>query len=529
LTSLLVPDTDSLPRTALTASSGISVWVACSTSPPPEQAPRPLLWFVPEIRPAALAPWRVAQLNAVDLLRLLTRCPAENQARCRRVNLMRAVVSRLPADDVLSHVHRSSESDLRWLFDLAGVRPDEVCLHAIRHDTADHPVLLGLLLGKLLEDPPRAEQRRQQLGVAALNRVRHSASWRKDALTALLSPLRNDAVARAVIWIAAAFYSGPDAIFTPSDLQSDMALLDEEQAVSIGEETLRSAASRLVADRILHSPEPDKFQLPASRVRELLVQEGPSQVEAEAVNAVAELGRPYDATFDAGVAERVVRTIGHSVDGHLRGAETELEIVGKSPLTDDQRAHLDRVGRYLKASYRLHSIYLNAMGVVEDCDLHGVLLECASTTGWVSAGDVVARVSGPEDVFVEANLWLLRQAFTNLFDNARQEITRTGSGRGQISAVLRRYSGPGGFSGADAASKLWAVTEIQDSGPGLDEATRRGLVGGERFGMRLRGSGLGVETASQWFAQYGGHLDISPEPSSMGGARLVVWLPLRVQ
>lgn len=522
LTCLRLPADDPLPRTPLTGPHGLSLWVANPSDLPPEKAPRPLLWFVPAVRPTGFAPWGVARLNATDLLRLLAPSPGVDLTRYRRINLLRAVMSRLPAGDVTDPVHRSAGNDLLWLFDLAGVRPDEACLYAVRHDTADHPLLLRRLLAELVEDPPPGEPRRQRLSVSALNRVRHDEQWRREALIALLLPLRHDDAARAVIRIAAAFYSDVGVTFTAEDLQSDVALLEGGQAGAVELGPLRAAAGRLVADRLLRSPAPDVFQLPANRVRELLIQAGPSRTMVDAQEAVKHLREPHSWTFRAEIADRVVRTVGHSVDGQLRGIQTELARIGKS-LPGDKR--IERADRYAGDASGLHRMYRTAMGPAEACDLHQVLLECSGLTEWITAGAVTATVRGAEDVTVMANRWLLRQAFTNLFDNARMEIEGTGHKIGKITALLRGHSEPPPSAGDETGTRPWCVIEIEDDGPGLDKATRDGLTGGGRHSMRLQRQGIGVEMARQWFAEYDGHLDIDPEPSSIGGARILVWLP----
>jgi signal transduction histidine kinase len=522
LTTLRVPPDDPLPRTPLTGPHGIAVWVAHSSDLPPEKAPRPLLWFVPAIEPTGFAPWGVARLSAGDLLRLLAPGPEADLARYRRINLLRAVMSRLPARDITDPVHRAIGNDLMWFFDLAGVRPDEACLYAIRHDTAGQPLLLRRLLAALMEDPPPGQPRRQRLSVSALDRVRHDEKWRRDALAALLRPLGNDDAARAVIRIAAAFYSDADSTFTAEDLQSDVALLADGQTDAIELGVLRAAANRLVADQLLRDLPPSVFQLPATRVRELLIQAGPTETTAEAQKAIRHLRQPHIGTFRAEIVDRIVRTVGHSVDGRLRGIQTELSRIGKT-LPEDKR--IERADRYAQDASGLHRMYREALGSAEACDLNEVLLECSALTEWITAGAVTASVHGAEDVLVMANRWLLRQAFTNLFDNARLEIEGSGNKVGRITVRLQTYREPPPSVKPEAGKGAWCVTELEDDGPGLDDGTREGLTGGGRHSMQLRRQGTGVAMARQWFAEYGGYLDIGREPSQMGGARILIWLP----
>jgi signal transduction histidine kinase len=210
------------------------------------------------------------------------------------------------------------------------------------------------------------------------------------------------------------------------------------------------------------------------------------------------------------------------VDGRIRGIQTELARIGEA-FPGDRR--IERAHRYAQDASGLHSMYREALGTVDECDLHEVLVQCSGLTEWITAGDVTASVYGDEDVLVMANGWLLRQAFTNLLDNARLEIEHGGHQVGNITVQVRSRCEPPPAADGEAASGPWCVTEIEDDGPGLSDGTLEGLVGGGRQNMQPRGHGTGVDLARQWFAEYGGYLGIDPEPSPKGGARFMVWLP----
>jgi signal transduction histidine kinase len=518
LTSLHIPASDPLPDAPLTSHPGAPLWVGDPGDLPPEDL-RPLIWFVPATRVAEFTPWGIARLDATDLLRLLRPSGTGDVTRHRRVNLLRAVASRLPADEFLGQVrmpHPPAESEVDWLLDLAGIRPDAACLQAIQHESAEQPVLLRKLLVRLADEPRPGEPRRQRLSLSTLNRVRHSAEWRQEALSVLQLPLRHDYDAQVLLRVVTAFYHDPGTTFTTSQLEQDL-------EGTLTAEAVRGAAGRLAADRLLQRAGHDEFRLPANRVGELLTQSRAEEALEEAAEAIAELKAVTGGSGQAD-ADKVVHFVGHQVDGYLAGIQTELADVTQLP-RKQQEPRIYRASAYARDASGVYRKYRQALGGVVVCDLLDLLQECSVITESLCAGAVRVPVTGPKDVRVRANRWLLRESFKAILDNSRLEILTSGQPRGTIS-VLLRHDAAGPPDGLEDEARPWALTTIDDNGPGLDQETYDALTGGARQGIRPRGQGTGLDMARQWFAAYGGCLSIQAEAGQLKGAQMRVWLPL---
>lgn len=525
LTSLGIPAVYPLPSTPLTSTQGVALWVADAGDLPPEDV-RPLIWFVPAVQAVQLAPWGIARLDATDVLRLVPVPQTGDATQFRSMNLLRAVASRLPAEDFLGRLriaHTPAETEVDWALDLAGIHPDAACLQAIQAEIADQPALLRRLLVRLADDPQPGEPRRQRLGLAALNRIRHSPEWRDEALTALLLPLRHDDDARLLLRIVTAFYPHTGVTFTASQLEQYAA-----QALGSGgvitAELLQGAISRLVTDRLLERAGPDEFRLPANRIGELLTPAVPEQALTEAHAAIAELKAIHQGAGEAD-ANGVIRFIGHQVDGDLVGIKTELDGLLQTP-ADQQELRIGRASAYAEDASGVYRKYRQAMADVSPCPLYQVLMECGAITESLSHGTVrVPEVSGPRDLQVRANVWLLREAFRAILDNSRQELHRARQQFGTINLQVRRDAqGPPGTQNGEDRS--WALTVIEDTGGGMDEETHAGLTGGARQGIEPRGHGTGLEMARRWFAEFGGYLDIPSASQPLSGAQVRVWLPV---
>jgi hypothetical protein len=521
LASLRIPAPDAVPGAPLTGLPAVPLWVADAGDPPPDDL-HPLVWFVPAVHVAEFTPWGVARLDAADLLQLLPPCPATDVTQHRRVNLLRAVASRLPADDFLGRLrmdHSPAETEVSWLLDLAGIRPEPGCVQAILREIAGQPALLRGLLLRLAEDARPGEPRRQRLGLAAIGRVRRSDEWREEALNVLLFPLRRDRPAHVLLRVVAALYPDRGAKVTAADLEQYL-----EQAIT--PETVRSAASRLVSDLLLENTGPDEFQLPDTRVRELLTQAEPDKALADAAAAIAEL-KAADHSADPAVADSVIRFVGHQVDGYLAGIQTELSGLTRAS-AEDREGRAGRASKYARDASGVYRKYRDALSGDVACNLHDLLSDCASITEWLTAGAIrVSEVSGPADILVLGNEWLLGESFKVILDNARQEIQASGKRFGEIS--IRLGLDPTGPPDRHDAVAGWALTVIEDSGPGLDAETRAALTGGARQGITPRGQGTGLEMARDWFARFGGSLEIAREAGESGGARVRVWLPAHGQ
>jgi signal transduction histidine kinase len=524
LMSVHIPPPDSFPSAPLTGGAGLPLWIADPSVPPPTLA-GPLLWFVPSVRVRELTPWRVARLDAADILRLLPPTAPADLIQYRRVNLLRAVAARLPAEHFLGQVRLAespTEIEVRWLLDLAGIRADRACVQAILREIAGHTVLLRRLLLTLAADA--APVRSQQLAITALNALWREGKWPREALRLLLRPIRHDAHATALLFVIAAFFADKGVTCTLGQLIPYLGGAATAESVQI-------AADQLVSDRLLERAGPGQYRLPDNRLRDLLTQDGPDKTLDKANRSVEEL-KAIKQDVDPAVVDRVVRFVGHGVDGYLAGIKSELAVMGEVP-EDERESRLSRADRYATKASGVYESYQKAVSGDTQCNLHDLLSACAGNVRWVTGLDInVAEPVGPDDVFVRGNEWLLRESFRTIFDNAVREIRSSGDRFGSISiTITRETAGPPSRRRDDPVGdplsppRAWALVVIDDSGPGVDEETRAALEGGPRQGLTPHRQGTGLSMARGWFAGYGGFLEIAQEPGDLGGARIRVWLP----
>jgi signal transduction histidine kinase len=105
----------------------------------------------------------------------------------------------------------------------------------------------------------------------------------------------------------------------------------------------------------------------------------------------------------------------------------------------------------------------------------------------------------------------LRQALLNLVINARQAMEERGAG--SISLITRR-DGP------------WAVVEVVDDGPGMNEETLARCFE-VYFSTKGSGSGLGLATVRRIIEAHGGTLNVQSAPGN--GTQVALRLPLELE
>ncbi len=140
--------------------------------------------------------------------------------------------------------------------------------------------------------------------------------------------------------------------------------------------------------------------------------------------------------------------------------------------------------------------------------LEPVLREAVEVVGPAAAeASVQTEVSVEPDLPpVRADAELLRQAFLNLAVNAVQAM-RPGGGR--LAVRLRREGGD-------------LLAEFQDTGPGMDEETRRHVFE-PFFTTKVNGTGLGLVIVRQAAEAHGGAVEVQTEPGR--GALFRIRLP----
>jgi signal transduction histidine kinase len=103
----------------------------------------------------------------------------------------------------------------------------------------------------------------------------------------------------------------------------------------------------------------------------------------------------------------------------------------------------------------------------------------------------------------------LRQALRNLIANALE--AQPDGGRVEVSLERR---------GSDLALR------VADAGPGIPRAFH-GRVLDPFFTTRAEGTGLGLALVSTIAGLHGGHVEVSPGPSALGGAEISIRIPFR--
>jgi two-component system sensor histidine kinase HydH len=206
---------------------------------------------------------------------------------------------------------------------------------------------------------------------------------------------------------------------------------------------------------------------------------------------------------------QLVGSIGHDLRNPLGVIETSLYIL-RGRVGQDERAakHLDRIAEQLQIA---NGIISNLLDMIRSQPL-------AKET--VRLGDVVKgaaeSVKRPPGVTlamegidalppVDGDPVQLRQVLTNLLENA----VYAASPAGEV-AVRGRHS--------DGAVEL----DVEDTGPGVDPATRRRLFE-PLITTKEKGIGLGLALVKRITERHGGGVSYSERPG--GGARFTVRLP----
>jgi len=202
---------------------------------------------------------------------------------------------------------------------------------------------------------------------------------------------------------------------------------------------------------------------------------------------------------------QLVGSIGHELRNPLGVMESSLYIL-KSRLPDDERAH-KHVNRLTEQVQIANTIVTDLLDMIRDkplaagqVEIRAVLEAAASQLGMRL--DLASLAALPE---VEGDGGQLRQVFVNLLQNALQA------------------AGPEGVVSVEGALEESGVAlAVQDTGPGVDETTRRRLFE-PLITTREKGIGLGLALVKRIVERHGGTIAYEPRGA---GARFVVRLPL---
>lgn len=213
------------------------------------------------------------------------------------------------------------------------------------------------------------------------------------------------------------------------------------------------------------------------------------------------------------------------------------QVLGRSPLTPEQRAQVDRVERAARAAREVVGSLLDSThelaGARQPTDLNAVAREALSQLepARAAAGVTVAWNLAPSVPSVLANASLMQRAFFNIADNAFQAMSGAGAGkRLTIGSRIVPAGTPAPRAGSDPPRTLAHAGPhleftFEDEGPGIPPDHLKRIFD-PFFTTKPPGSGtgLGLSVATSCVRAHGG--SIRAENSPGGGARFTILVPL---
>jgi signal transduction histidine kinase len=206
---------------------------------------------------------------------------------------------------------------------------------------------------------------------------------------------------------------------------------------------------------------------------------------------------------------QLVGSIGHDLRNPLGVIETSTYIL-RGRIGEDERAkkHLDRINEQLGIA---NGIITNLLDMIRNKPLQKETVELLPVLSGVLESvkhppGVDIALEGAEGLpAVDGDPVQLRQVFTNLLENA----IFAASPQGRVTMRARRSGGS-------------VEVDVEDSGPGVDPATRRRLFE-PLITTKDKGIGLGLALVKRIAERHGGTVEYSDRPG--GGARFTVRLP----
>jgi two-component system, NtrC family, sensor histidine kinase HydH len=206
---------------------------------------------------------------------------------------------------------------------------------------------------------------------------------------------------------------------------------------------------------------------------------------------------------------QLVGSIGHELRNPLAVIETTLHLLRARAVRDEgARKHLDRIGQQVGLA---SGIITNLLDMIRDRPPSLERVELAAVVEGAAATltrphQVTLELSGLAQLpAVNADPVQLRQVFANLLENALFAASPAGS-------VWVRGRATAG----------WVSLDVEDSGPGVDAATRRRLFQ-PLVTTKDSGVGLGLALVKRIAERHGGSVEYADRPG--GGARFTVALP----
>jgi two-component system sensor histidine kinase HydH len=209
---------------------------------------------------------------------------------------------------------------------------------------------------------------------------------------------------------------------------------------------------------------------------------------------------------------QLIGSMGHELRNPLGVMETSLHIL-RGRIGDDERAkkHVERIGGQIGIANKIVSDLLDMIRdrplAREELALSEVI--DAAVQSIVKPEGVKLEVRGVAELpGLTGDRGQLRQLFVNLLDNAVQAC----GAAGEVTVMGARLEG-------------FVRVAVEDSGPGVDPATRRRLFE-PLVTTKEKGVGLGLALVRRIVERHGGNIEY--EPREPRGARFVVRLPAAV-
>ncbi len=527
------PGDHRLPPLGLLERTGVALWIAPSTVPPPDtELPRPIVWLVPESVASGPVPAGCALLTGTDLLRLAAPGPSvetSEAAPARQIALLRMLGPQLGLRGLLDGESgggrgvelpsgRKPALLLSWLLDLLGFRTGNATLEALLYETGGHRRVLRELL-EVLCARPGGTVAPVELRLTVLDRFRQDLDWRRHTFKRLMEQLAEDEEAVALLFTVVWLYAAGDR--TNNNL---VVLTGDAESLANGgglptSLDFEGAAERLVAAHLL-ARSGEEYALPANGLRDLLSDGSDTPPEARVADALNTL-RERSAATDAQAIVAISMTISEMIDhynGNLtRDIQSALEIMLTSNDEEQRRRQFEEVTRLQQQQQPLTELQEQAFRPPEPQELRTLLTGLANKEVIHSRGRDHTTIDCPERLRVRANRWLLQHLLWILLDNARRAIDQTGAAHGFIEIRAAEETTPDG--------RRWCRIEIEDSGCGLAEGVAARLNAGERLSTRGSG-GQGLAYARALIREYRGTLQVLDQPTELGGALVRIRMPL---
>jgi signal transduction histidine kinase len=252
------------------------------------------------------------------------------------------------------------------------------------------------------------------------------------------------------------------------------------------------------------------------------------QVEIESSDEIGRLAATFNTMGDSiqGARRELIRqeriaTIGRLSTSIVHDLRNPLAaIYGGAEMLVDRELSLDQVRRLAKNIYRssrtIQELLQDLVGVAggktqafETCRLRDIVVAANQACATLEESQSVAvEIDIDESLEISLQRFRMERVFLNLIGNALEAMPNGGTLR--ISA---------------RQDDAFAVVTVEDTGPGISPQIRDSLFQPFVSFGKANGLGLGLSFSRQTLLDHGG--DLSLDPTTTGGARFVMKLPLQ--